>query len=49
VDTVVTATQIGAYCSQISSFSRSGFSKLFLMGSLHKEGGAAASSSSSSS
>jgi len=39
VDTVMTATQIDAYCSQISAFSKSGFSKLYLVGSLHKEAG----------
>ena len=39
VETVMTATQIDAYCSQISSFSKSGVSKLYLVGSLHKEAG----------
>ncbi len=40
VDTVLAAAQVGAYCDQIASFSKEGFSKLFLVGSLHK--GAAA-------
>jgi hypothetical protein len=37
LDTVMTATQIDAYCQQISAFSKGGFSKLYLVGSLHKE------------
>jgi hypothetical protein len=42
VDTVLAAAQVNAYCDQIASFSKEGFSKLFLVGSLHKEAGAAA-------
>lgn len=41
VDTVLSATQIGAYCSQVSKFSKSGLSKLFLVGSLHSQQGGA--------
>ena len=37
MDTVLTATQIEAYCTQISSFSKCSASKLALVGSLHKE------------
>lgn len=39
MDTVLAAAQIGAYCEQISAFSKEGFSKLVLVGSLHKEAG----------
>jgi hypothetical protein len=37
VDAVVSASQIATYCDQMSRFSKNSSSRLFLVGSLHKE------------
>jgi hypothetical protein len=46
VDTVLSATQVGTYCKQVSKFAGSGLSKLFLTAGLHTQPNANANPSS---